>query len=147
MVCFKITHNEQWSHYKDIFVNLLQNLTLQLSSICHHFLSQVVNIKPLRKSPVNRWCSLVVKSMEHNSPIVKWETPHSPVHMNAVLYLVVLICCWSFMSLQHLGSYKDGYWLVTVHTHDTFIMLPHWEIRPLTPWHNMPLSHIIQTLS
>ena len=31
---------------------------------------------------------------------------------------------WSFMSVEHLRSYEDGYRLVTVWTHD-FIVLPH----------------------
>ena len=34
--------------------------------------------------------------------------------------------CWSFMSLQNLRLYQDGYRLVTVHTHGDFIVLPHW---------------------
>ena len=57
-------------------------------STCFHFLpffSQVVNIEPFRKSPVHKWYSPVVKSIEHNSPVMKWETPCSPVHMNAAL--------------------------------------------------------------
>ena len=47
----------------------------------------MVNIALLRKSPVHKWWSTVVKSVEHNSPVVKWETPYSPVHMNAALAL------------------------------------------------------------
>ena len=49
--------------------------------------SRVVNFKPLRKSLVHRWCSAVVKLIEDNSRVVKWETPYSPVHMNAALDL------------------------------------------------------------
>ena len=45
----------------------------------------MVNIEPLIKSPVHRWCSSVLKPVEHNSPVVKRDTPYSPVHMNAAL--------------------------------------------------------------
>ena len=45
--------------------------------------AQVVNIEPLRKSPVHMWHSPVVKSVKRNSPVVKWETLHSPGHVNA----------------------------------------------------------------
>ena len=41
----------------------------------------------------------------------------------------------------------DGYWLVTVHTYDNFILLPHWNSRPQAPWSAILLSHIILTLS
>ena len=30
---------------------------------------------------------------------------------------MLLVGCWSFTSLQHLRSYQDRYWLVTMHTH------------------------------
>ena len=87
MICFKITHHEQWFHYKHILlVNLRWNLTLQLFSVCRHYFSQVVNIALLRKSPVHAWCSPVVNSIERNSPVVKWETPCSTIHMNTVWY-------------------------------------------------------------
>ena len=39
------------------------------------------------------------------------------------------------------------YWLVTVWTHGDFIVLPHWNIRPPTPWSAIPLSQIFQTLT
>ena len=54
---------------------------------------------------------------------------------------------WGFTSLQHLRPYQGRYRLVSVRTHGNFIMLPHWEIRPLTPWPDIPLSNIILTLS
>ena len=41
------------------------------------------------------------------------------------------VSCWSFTSWQHLGSYPDGYRVVTVHTHGNFIVLSHWEISLL----------------
>ena len=47
---------------------------------------------------------------------------------------------WSFMSLQHLRLYQDGYQPVAVHTHDDFIMLPHWDIRP---WYHDPISYSV----
>ena len=47
------------------------------------------------------------------------------------------------MSLQHPRSYREGYWFVTVHIHGNCIVLPQWEIRLLTPWLNIPLSHIL----
>ena len=47
---------------------------------------QVLNMDLHRKSQVHRWCSPVVKSIEHNSPVVKWETLYLPVHMNAVQF-------------------------------------------------------------
>ena len=47
-----------------------------------------------------------------------------------------LVCCWSFISWKHLRSCHDGYWVVTVHSNDDFIVLLHWEIRLLTPWPN-----------
>ena len=58
-----------------------------------------------------------------------------------------LISCWSFRSWQHLRSYSVRYRLVTLHTYGDYIVLPHWEIRLLAPWPNIPLSHIILTLS
>ena len=62
-------------------------------------------------------------------------------------YDLKLVSCWNFTSLQHLRSHQDGHWLVTVRTHDNFIVLPHWEIRPPAQLPNVPLSHIILTLS
>ena len=37
-------------------------------------------------------------------------------------------------SFKNLRPYQNGYRLVTLHTHGDFIVLPNWEIRPLTPW-------------
>ena len=34
-----------------------------------------------------RWCLPVVKSIEHSSPVVKWETSCLPVRMNTALGL------------------------------------------------------------
>ena len=56
---------------------------------------------------------------------------------NSELWLVVLA--------TPMSSYQDGYQLVTVHTHDNIILLPHWEIRLPAPWHDIPFSHIILT--
>ena len=36
-------------------------------------------------------------------------------------------CLWIFV----LAIPKDGYGLVTLHTQFDFIVMPHWEIRPL----------------
>ena len=57
-------------------------------NFCPFFVTflQLVNIEPLRISPVHRWRSPVVKSIKRNSLVVKWETPYSPVHMNAALH-------------------------------------------------------------
>ena len=38
------------------------------------------------------------------------------------------VCC--FTSKKHLRSFQDGYRLVTVRIHFTFIVLPQWETRP-----------------
>ena len=54
------------------------------------------------------------------------------------------VCC-CFTSYQHLRSHQDGYLLMTMHTRDDFIVLPHWEARLLAPWPDIPLSHIILT--
>ena len=51
-----------------------------------------------------------------------------------------LVGCWCFASWQHLRSYKDGYWLLTVCTHSHFIVLPHRAIR-------FPISHSVIRLS
>ena len=69
------------------------------------------------------------------------------MHIYITLYCLYMVCCWSFTSLQHLRSYQEGYQLVTVCTHGEFIVLLHWEIRLLAPCHDIPLSHIILTLS
>ena len=50
------------------------------------FFSQVVNMDLHIKSPIHMWCSPVLKSIERNSLLVKWEAPYSPVHVNAELY-------------------------------------------------------------
>ena len=42
-----------------------------------------------------------------------------------------LVDCWSFMWLQHLRSYQDGYSLVTVHTRSGSIVLFYWDTRLL----------------
>ena len=39
------------------------------------------------------------------------------------------------------------YRVVTVHTHSDFIVLPHWETRLQVPCPEIPLSHIILSLS
>ena len=56
------------------------------------------------------------------------KKPHKQVDTDRVGWLVS-----SFISWQHLRSYQNGYWLVTVHTHGDFIVLPHWETRPSAP--------------
>ena len=55
--------------------------------------------------------------------------------------------CLRFTSLQHLRSYQDGYQNVTVRTNCDFILLPLWEIRPLTPCPDIPVRHAILTLN
>ena len=57
--------------------------------------------------------------------------------------IVNLVRCWR--SWQHLGSYHDGYQLVTVCTDGDFVVLSHWEIKPLTPWLDIPLSYYPDT--
>ena len=52
-----------------------------------------------------------------------------------------------FTSWQHLRSYQDGYWVVTVHTHGNFILLPHWDSKLPASWPDFTVSHIILTLS
>ena len=52
-----------------------------------------------------------------------------------------LVGCWRFTSRQHLRSYQDGYWLVTVCTHSDFIVLPYWGC-----WHH-DLIFLLVTLS
>ena len=59
----------------------------------------------------------------------------------------VLQGCWSFTSWKHLRSHQNGYLLVTVHTHGTFIVLSQWENTLPRPAPNIPLSHVIRTLS
>ena len=54
-----------------------------------------------------------------------------------------LVDYWSFTSLQHLRSYQDGHWLVTVYTHGDFIVLPamksgHRHCDPIS--HSLTLS-------
>ena len=52
----------------------------------------------------------------------------------------------NFTSWQHLKSYQDRYWLVTVQTHGDFIVLPHCEIRLTTPWPDILPSYIALSL-
>ena len=65
------------------------------------------------------------------------------------IYISALFGWWRFTSLQHLMPYQDRYWLLTEHTHDNVIVLPHWEIKPAAPWHDIPLSpcHILIMLN
>ena len=70
--------------------------------------------------------------------------------MNLIEPVIVdffLIFFFSSASLQRLRSYQDGYWLLTVHTYSECIVLSHWEIRLPAPWPDIPLCHIILTLS
>ena len=54
--------------------------------------------------------------------------------MQVCLYLYRLVACWNFTYWQHQeGSYQDRYQLVTVRTHDDYIVLPHWEMKPPAP--------------
>ena len=58
--------------------------------------------------------------------------------------------CWFVVVLRpskDLGSYQDGYRLVTVRTHGNFIVLLHWDTKPLAPWPVIPLSQVVLTLS
>ena len=45
-----------------------------------------------------------------------------------------------FMSWQYLRSYQDEYWHMVVHTHDDFIVLSKWGIRPLKLLPNILLN-------
>ena len=56
-------------------------------------------------------------------------------------------CCLFYILVKHLWSYHYEYRLVTVRTHDDLIVLPHWEFRLQPPWPDIPLKHIILTLS
>ena len=48
-------------------------------------------------------------------------TPGGATHMRcSEARAEALIGCWSCTSLQHLWSYQNVYWLVTVHTHGDF---------------------------
>ena len=58
----------------------------------------------------------------------------------SVSSLMEFCCC---TSLQHLRSYQDEYWLVTLRTHGDFIVLPHWEIRLPEVWPNILLCHTV----
>ena len=59
----------------------------------------------------------------------------------------IISCCWGFTSWQHLRSHQDGYWFVTMCTHSDFTVLPHWATGPPAPATDIPLNHIILTLS
>ena len=63
--------------------------------------------------------------------------------------MVGWVGCWSFMPWHHLWPYiyMDGYHLVTVRTHDSFIVLPYRKIRPPGPGPHIPFSCIILILS
>ena len=74
-------------------------------------------------------------------PITKVTQGNQLVHLDAK------IGCCSFTSLQHVRSYQDRYRLVTMGTHGDFTVLSQWEIRPPAPWPDVPLNHIILTLS
>ena len=63
---------------------------------------------------------------------------------NGWSWYALLFC---FASSQHLRSYQYEHRLMAVHTHDDFIVLPHWETRPPGSGPDIPLSHIILTLS
>ena len=60
---------------------------------------------------------------------------------NFQFYIVI------YTETTHISQYQDGYRLVTVHSYDNFIVLPNWETKLPALWHDIPLSHIILTLS
>ena len=68
-------------------------------------------------------------------------------HDNSSLFQVIhhvwLIGCCRFMPWQYLSPYQDGDRFVTVCTHGNLIAFYHWENRPLAPWYDIPLTHII----
>ena len=70
---------------------------------------------------------------------------HSWRLYSAVLLGLFVCCC--FMSYQHLSSYQDGYWVMTVcthsYSHSYVIVLFHWETRTPAPWPNIPHIHVI----
>ena len=76
------------------------------------------------------------------SPLLMFVYPLSAY----IIYICVIDCC-SFLFFEHLNSYDECHRLLTVHTHDDFIVLPLREISPLAPCPNIPLSHIIRTRS
>ena len=49
------------------------------------------------------------------------------------LATVRLDAYWSFTSLQHLRTYRDGCRLVTVRAYGNFIVLLHWKLRLMAP--------------
>ena len=94
MICFRTTHHEQWFHYKQIFVNLLWNLFLQLFSICAIIFTSGEYRAAQRIT--------VVKSIARHSPVVKLERPYSPVHMNSacILYFCLCLPCISHINFE-----------------------------------------------
>ena len=65
---------------------------------------------------------------------------------SAITNSILKLTSWGFKSKQHVWSYQDRYRLVTVRTCGDFIVLSHWEMRPLAPWPNFPYGHIILIL-
>ena len=61
---------------------------------------------------------------------------HTHLHacIHKYTYAYIHFCLFVVLRPSNiLRSYQDGYRLVTVHTHDDFIVLPHWETRPPAP--------------
>ena len=52
------------------------------------------------------------------------------------------VVCFCFISWQH---QRSSGWVLTCDS--DFIVQPHWETRPLAPWPDFPLSHIIEPTS
>ena len=55
-----------------------------------------------------------------------------------------------YEAVRHSCTVVEGaglYWLLTVHTHGNFIVLPQWYIRPVASWPAIPFSYIILTQS
>ena len=60
-----------------------------------------------------------------------------------ILFRLVVIIVFkkknkAFIFYQYLWSYQDVYWLGTLCTPGTYLRQPHWEIRPVAPWHKYP---------
>ena len=91
---------------------------IQLWCSVHKHLTQY---RDMRGVMLSLWRQ--IKNYIHRSEMSTWRKDKSCYHRRAIL-----VSCWSFMSLQLIRSCQEGYQLVTVCTHDSFIVLPHGPI-------------------
>ena len=85
-------------------------------------------------------CLMHAMGMPQVAELRQWWHHYLPLTSGLVKYEAVLHNCG-----RNPGG--DGYRLVTVRTHDDFIVLPHWNTRLPAWWPAIPLSHIILTLN